>query len=160
MAYVVDLLERHSRLHPGQKNVSDLKYIRLNFTFKYGPQPKPKDHHSSTTSSEPTTSCPRCISCTHWMLMESACTHSTKFVIYHPTALSLSLTLPLFGQVQAGEVTKSAHPARFSPDDKYSRKAILLPAMGKLSKANRDGLTGHRVTLKKRYGLLLTQNSG
>ncbi|KAL3459838.1 H/ACA ribonucleoprotein complex, subunit Nop10 [Aspergillus heterothallicus] len=35
-----------------------------------------------------------------------------------------------------GEVTKSAHPARFSPDDKYSR---------------------HRVTLKKRYGLLLTQ---
>ncbi|KAL4886332.1 H/ACA ribonucleoprotein complex, subunit Nop10 [Aspergillus karnatakaensis] len=36
----------------------------------------------------------------------------------------------------AGEVTKSAHPARFSPDDKYSR---------------------HRVTLKKRYGLLLTQ---
>jgi H/ACA ribonucleoprotein complex subunit 3 len=36
------------------------------------------------------------------------------------------------------EVTKSAHPARFSPDDKYSR---------------------HRVTLKKRYGLLLTQQS-
>ncbi|KAK3117452.1 hypothetical protein LTR53_001139 [Teratosphaeriaceae sp. CCFEE 6253] len=35
-----------------------------------------------------------------------------------------------------GEVTKSAHPARFSPDDKYSR---------------------HRVTLKKRYGLLITQ---
>ena len=24
-------------------------------------------------------------------------------------------------KVQAGEVTKSAHPARFSPDDKYSR---------------------------------------
>ncbi|KAL9104578.1 MAG: hypothetical protein Q9163_000500 [Psora crenata] len=39
-------------------------------------------------------------------------------------------------KVQAGEVTRSAHPARFSPDDKYSR---------------------HRVTLKKRYGLLLTQ---
>ncbi|KAG9240439.1 H/ACA ribonucleoprotein complex subunit 3 [Calycina marina] len=35
-----------------------------------------------------------------------------------------------------GEVSKSAHPARFSPDDKYSR---------------------HRVTLKKRYGLLITQ---
>ncbi|KNG88725.1 putative ribosome biogenesis protein nop10 [Aspergillus nomiae NRRL 13137] len=35
-----------------------------------------------------------------------------------------------------GKVTKSAHPARFSPDDKYSR---------------------HRVTLKRRYGLLLTQ---
>ena len=24
-------------------------------------------------------------------------------------------------KVQGGEVTKSAHPARFSPDDKYSR---------------------------------------
>lgn len=35
-----------------------------------------------------------------------------------------------------GSVTKSAHPARFSPDDKYSR---------------------HRVTLKRRFGLLPTQ---
>ncbi|KAJ1994169.1 snoRNP complex protein [Dimargaris cristalligena] len=35
-----------------------------------------------------------------------------------------------------GEPTKSAHPARFSPDDKYSRQ---------------------RVTLKKRLGILLTQ---
>ncbi|KAI1827769.1 putative ribosome biogenesis protein nop10 [Xylaria intraflava] len=33
-------------------------------------------------------------------------------------------------------VTKSAHPARFSPDDKWSRQ---------------------RVTLKKRFNLLLTQ---
>ncbi|XP_069797209.1 H/ACA ribonucleoprotein complex subunit 3 [Narcine bancroftii] len=32
--------------------------------------------------------------------------------------------------------TPSAHPARFSPDDKYSR---------------------HRVTLKKRFNVLLTQ---
>ncbi|KAL5115592.1 snoRNP complex protein [Pleosporales sp. CAS-2024a] len=39
-------------------------------------------------------------------------------------------------KVVDGEVSKSAHPARFSPDDKYSR---------------------HRVTIKKRYGLLLTQ---
>ncbi|RPA87335.1 H/ACA ribonucleo protein complex subunit 3 [Ascobolus immersus RN42] len=37
-----------------------------------------------------------------------------------------------------GAITKSAHPARFSPDDKYSR---------------------HRVTLKKRYKLLLTQQA-
>ncbi|XP_077423199.1 H/ACA ribonucleoprotein complex subunit 3 [Vanacampus margaritifer] len=35
-----------------------------------------------------------------------------------------------------GRPTSSAHPARFSPDDKFSR---------------------HRVTLKKRFGLLLTQ---
>ncbi|PYH96170.1 H/ACA ribonucleo protein complex subunit 3 [Aspergillus ellipticus CBS 707.79] len=41
-------------------------------------------------------------------------------------------------KVLDGQVTKSAHPARFSPDDKYSR---------------------HRVTLKKRYGLLLTQQA-
>lgn len=33
------------------------------------------------------------------------------------------------------EPTKSAHPARFSPDDKFSRE---------------------RVTLKKRFGILLT----
>ncbi|RCI11613.1 hypothetical protein L249_7751 [Ophiocordyceps polyrhachis-furcata BCC 54312] len=38
--------------------------------------------------------------------------------------------------VANGQVTKSAHPARFSPDDKWSRQ---------------------RVTLKRRFGLLLTQ---
>ncbi|KAL6946636.1 snoRNP complex protein [Hanseniaspora osmophila] len=36
-----------------------------------------------------------------------------------------------------GEITKSAHPARFSPDDKFSRE---------------------RVTIKKRFGLLPTSN--
>ncbi|KIM47397.1 hypothetical protein M413DRAFT_439075 [Hebeloma cylindrosporum] len=36
----------------------------------------------------------------------------------------------------AGKTTKSAHPARFSPDDKFSR---------------------HRVTIKKRFNVLLTQ---
>lgn len=41
-------------------------------------------------------------------------------------------------KVLHGEVTKSAHPARFSPDDKWSRQ---------------------RVTLKKRFGLLMTQKS-
>ncbi|KAF2665718.1 Nop10 family nucleolar RNA-binding protein [Microthyrium microscopicum] len=39
-------------------------------------------------------------------------------------------------KVVDGRVATSAHPARFSPDDKFSRQ---------------------RVTLKKRYGLLLTQ---
>jgi H/ACA ribonucleoprotein complex subunit 3 len=42
-------------------------------------------------------------------------------------------------KVLDGVVTKSAHPARFSPDDKYSR---------------------HRVVLKKRFGLLITQQDG
>jgi len=36
----------------------------------------------------------------------------------------------------SGQPTSSAHPARFSPDDKFSR---------------------HRVTLKKRFNLLITQ---
>ncbi|KAG9330358.1 hypothetical protein JZ751_025645 [Albula glossodonta] len=36
----------------------------------------------------------------------------------------------------SGQATSSAHPARFSPDDKFSR---------------------HRVTVKRRFGLLLTQ---
>ncbi|EPE34239.1 Nop10-like SnoRNP [Glarea lozoyensis ATCC 20868] len=60
-----------------------------------------------------------------------------------PATMHLMYTLDSTGKriytlkkVASGEVTKSAHPARFSPDDKYSR---------------------HRVTLKKRYGLLLTQ---
>ncbi|EAT40881.1 AAEL007431-PA [Aedes aegypti] len=35
-----------------------------------------------------------------------------------------------------GNPTQSAHPARFSPEDKYSR---------------------HRIIIKKRFGLLLTQ---
>lgn len=38
----------------------------------------------------------------------------------------------------SGEITKSAHPARFSPDDKYSRQ---------------------RVTLKKRYNLIPVQGA-
>jgi len=37
-------------------------------------------------------------------------------------------------KVVDGKITKSAHPARFSPDDKFSR---------------------HRVTLKRRYGIPL-----
>ncbi|XP_031622194.1 H/ACA ribonucleoprotein complex subunit 3 [Contarinia nasturtii] len=39
-------------------------------------------------------------------------------------------------QTDDGTPTISAHPARFSPEDKYSRQ---------------------RITIKKRFGLLLTQ---
>ena len=76
--------------------------------------------------------------------MESVCTHSKRSVVYHPTALFPSTDTPAFGQVQAGEVTKSAHPARFSPDDKYSSKAILLPMIGKIREADRGNL--HRTS--------------
>lgn len=76
--------------------------------------------------------------------MESACTHSTRFVVFDPTALFPSTDTPAFGQVQAGEVTKSAHPARFSPDDKYSSKAVLLPMFKKIGQADRCDL--HRTS--------------
>ncbi|PWN37411.1 putative NOP10-nucleolar rRNA processing protein [Meira miltonrushii] len=39
-------------------------------------------------------------------------------------------------QTETGAMTMSAHPARFSPDDKYAR---------------------HRATIKKRFGILPTQ---
>lgn len=61
----------------------------------------------------------------------------------NPPTMHLMYTLDANGtrlytlkKVAHGQVTKSAHPARFSPDDKWSRQ---------------------RVTLKRRFGLLLTQ---
>ncbi|KAK4221827.1 H/ACA ribonucleoprotein complex, subunit Nop10 [Podospora fimiseda] len=42
-------------------------------------------------------------------------------------------------KVLGSEVTKSAHPARFSPDDKWSR---------------------HRVAMRKRYAILLKAVAG
>lgn len=61
-------------------------------------------------------------------------------------------------KVNHGEVTKSAHPARFSPDDKYSRyvSCSLNNPLEKERKSN-DSPNRHRVLLKKRYNLLLTQ---
>jgi H/ACA ribonucleoprotein complex subunit 3 len=41
-------------------------------------------------------------------------------------------------KVLDGQVTKSAHPARFSPDDKWSR---------------------HRIAVRKRFAVLLAQQS-
>ena len=43
-------------------------------------------------------------------------------------------TVALQKQTPAGKITESAHPARFSPDDKFSR---------------------HRVACKKRFGIYL-----
>jgi len=73
-------------------------------------------------------------------------------------------------KVVGSEVSKSAHPARFSPDDKYSRSVAVTYIAGRRSSKNlQSGILGtqadvrgyrHRVTLKKRYGLLLTQQSG
>ena len=67
-------------------------------------------------------------------------------------------------KVQGSEVTKSAHPARFSPDDKYSRYDNSYHVKFFLSQnisedVGSQYLFRHRVTLKKRYGLLITQQS-
>lgn len=71
---------------------------------------------------------------------------SEKFHLlkFHTLAMHLMYTLDGEGnrvytlkkRTESGEITKSAHPARFSPDDKYSRQ---------------------RVTLKKRHHLLPSQ---
>ncbi|QHN85708.1 H/ACA ribonucleoprotein complex subunit 3-like protein [Arachis hypogaea] len=57
----------------------------------------------------------------------SILSNASTLFIYH---LSMQKETPL------GLATQSAHPARFSPDDKYSRQRVLL---------------------KKRFGLLPTQ---
>ena len=59
-------------------------------------------------------------------------------LMYIPDPANPSKRIYTLKKIIDGQVSKSAHPARFSPDDKYSR---------------------HRVTIKKRYGLLLTQQS-
>jgi H/ACA ribonucleoprotein complex subunit 3 len=57
--------------------------------------------------------------------------------------------------------TSSAHPARFSPDDKFSKVAAPLAASF-ISSISLNLLTfsQHRITLKKRFGLLPTQQPG
>ena len=55
------------------------------------------------------------------------------FNLYGCARMHLMYTLDASGKrvytlkkIQGGQVTKSAHPARFSPDDKYSRYAYVL----------------------------------
>jgi H/ACA ribonucleoprotein complex subunit 3 len=71
-------------------------------------------------------------------LTRKANTSTSMHLMYIPDPANPSKRIYTLKKVIDGEVSKSAHPARFSPDDKYSR---------------------HRVTIKKRYGLLLTQQS-
>ncbi|KAK0739357.1 hypothetical protein B0T21DRAFT_362461 [Apiosordaria backusii] len=54
-------------------------------------------------------------------------------LMYNPTANGLGREYSL-KKVLDGKVTRSAHPARFSPDDKWSR---------------------HRLAMRKRYAALL-----
>ena len=56
-------------------------------------------------------------------------------------------------QVQAGEVTKSAHPARFSPDDKYSSKGTFsIIASGEEREADCGGFQGTESLLRNAMG--------
>jgi H/ACA ribonucleoprotein complex subunit 3 len=84
---------------------------------------------------------------THTQTATCASLHLPHFAYTDPNSMHLMFVpdptdatkrIYTLRKVIDGEVSKSAHPARFSPDDKYSR---------------------HRVTIKKRYGLLLTQQS-
>ena len=71
------------------------------------------------------TSSPTCISCIHSLQMEPASipVRQAQTPQCHKFPLLTDTDSPV-KKVQAGEVTKSAHPARFSPDDKYSRYAL------------------------------------
>lgn len=67
----------------------------------------------------------------------AARTHSPPLVLTPSLSRAPALAPPRAQKVAPdGTPTKSAHPARFSPDDKFSRE---------------------RVTLKKRFGILPTQ---
>lgn len=93
---------------------------------------------------------PTCISCTTLALMANAFTHwryciwlyylPLHFDVYYCSGTEIRLIDERLVQKEtpSGEVTHSAHPARFSPDDQFSR---------------------HRVTIKKRFGLLPSQQA-
>ena len=65
--------------------------------------------------------------------------------------------------------TSSAHPARFSPDDKFSKvpspppphlRRVLCRSRCSRMLLPRVTFAQHRITLKKRFGLLPTQQPG
>lgn len=59
-------------------------------------------------------------------------------LMYLPEASGAAGRRYTLKKVMDGQVTKSAHPARFSPDDKWSR---------------------HRLAVRKRFAVLLAQQS-
>lgn len=59
-------------------------------------------------------------------------------LMYLPEANGSTTRRYTLQKVLDGQVTKSAHPARFSPDDKWSR---------------------HRLAVRKRFAVLLAQQS-
>ena len=105
----------------------------------------------------PTKSCPICISCTHWMLMGSAYTPSIRFAASPRTAPLRPLTI-LCRSKRAR--SQSQH---IRPGSVQTTSTLVGPISPSVilerGEADRRDCAGHRVTLKKRYGLLLTQKS-
>ena len=104
-----------------------------------------------------TKSCPLCISCTHWMLTGSACTLSIRFAASHRTAPLRSLTIfcrSKRARSQSQHIQPGSVQTTSTPVGPISPSVFL-----ETGEADRRDCAGHRVTLKKRYGLLLTQNS-
>lgn len=73
----------------------------------------------------------------HWVAARSASHSDPTLALPGPPPCTELFSLPLEQKFDpTGQQTCSAHPARFSPDDKYSR---------------------HRITVKKRFRVLMTQ---
>ena len=104
-----------------------------------------------------TKSYPICISCTHWMLMGSACTLLIRFAASPRTAPLRSLTI--FCRSKRAR-SQSQHIQPGSVQTTSTPVGLISPSeIMETGEADRRDCAGHRVTLKKRYGLLLTQNS-
>lgn len=69
-------------------------------------------------------------------------------LMYHLDAKTGKRVYTLKKTSPSGSITKSSHPARFSPDDKYSRQRVTLKKRYILDLSNQ---------LTYRFGLLLTQ---
>jgi H/ACA ribonucleoprotein complex subunit 3 len=74
----------------------------------------------------------------HHTVDNTAKTTATMHLMYLPEANGSVTRRYTLQKVLDGQVTKSAHPARFSPDDKWSR---------------------HRIAVRKRFAVLLAQQS-
>ena len=100
---------------------------------------------------------PICISCTHWMLMGSVYTLSIRFAASPRSAPLPSLTIfcrSKRARSQSQHIQPGSAQTTSTPVGPISPSPLL-----ESGEADRRDCAGHRVTLKKRYGLLLTQNS-
>jgi H/ACA ribonucleoprotein complex subunit 3 len=98
--------------------------LRLAENFQTVKPPVRKPHNQPQHHTSPSTTPPK--------------TTATMHLMYLPEANGSVSRRYTLQKVLDGQVTKSAHPARFSPDDKWSR---------------------HRIAVRKRFAVLLAQQS-